>query len=505
MNRAAPPTTMRRTIVAALIAATLGVGGWWLPQLRRAFIRAVTTFDAIPSAAIPLPAGSGPALDRAPRTRVILIDGLARDTAIALPTWSALCARGTALDIDVGFPTVSLPVEVALWTGLTQQQSGVVYRSGRPIVPPLVSPAIPPQVPGSVAIAESYGYIVRSLGFQHVEPAADPARPAKDVDPEAWAASWQARAQEHVAGPSPLVFVHVLRVDTAGHKHGIGAEYAQRAAEADAILGSLHASASDARWFLLSDHGHLSGGGHGGEERSVRTVQGCIVGPGIGVTRGGPVHLVDVARALADSTGVSLAVTARGRPLAAALAAPLGPDQAVPATPLAAGALAIFLVVAGLALSTFGVRRWWLVPWWFVVAIATFLVVRGVPTLSTPMIYKPEGRDMYLTWLPALLVATVTSAAGARRLGCVRTVIAQLAVPLAACAAAITACGAWPTLAGAEVAPVVPRFTAWASPLILVAAHGLWAVALGVLASVVPRRSDRSSPPAPPRSAHEGG
>ncbi len=37
----------------------------------------------------------------------------------------------------------------------------------------------------------------------------------------------------------------------------------------------------DARWFLLSDHGHLPAGGHGGEEPSVRQVEGCIAGPGI--------------------------------------------------------------------------------------------------------------------------------------------------------------------------------------------------------------------------------
>ena len=33
-----------------------------------------------------------------------------------------------------------------------------------------------------------------------------------------------------------------------------------------------------------------------------------------------------------------------------------------------------------------------------------------------------------------------------------------------------------------DVAPVVPGFTAWCSPLLLLAAHGSAAVALGVLA-----------------------
>ena len=56
----------------------------------------------------------------------MLIDGLAKATASTLPAWTALCKAGTAVDVEVGFPTVSLPVEVALWSGLTQQQTGVV-------------------------------------------------------------------------------------------------------------------------------------------------------------------------------------------------------------------------------------------------------------------------------------------------------------------------------------------------------------------------------------------
>src|SRR5690606_11490217 len=96
------------------------------------------------------------------------------------------CSRGLALRVDVGFPTVSLPVQVSLWTGLTQQQTGIVFRSDRPLVPPLAT-SIPAQVPGSRAVAESHGYIVRSIGFADAQPAAlDPAHPAKDADLDTW-------------------------------------------------------------------------------------------------------------------------------------------------------------------------------------------------------------------------------------------------------------------------------------------------------------------------------
>ena len=492
---------MRRKIAAVIGVAVLGALAWELPQLRRTLIFDITRLDAEPREPAPLPGGSGPGLTRVARTRVVLIDGLTAATAETLPAWSAVCKRGITMTVEVGFPTVSLPVEVSLWTGLTQQQTGVVSRSDRPIVPPLDRKGIPAQVAGSWAVAENHGWIVRSLGFAKVEPAADPQAPAKDADAKAWDAQWEAHALAAVSSPAPLAFVHILRVDTAGHAHGLGADYDRIAHEADTILGTLVAADPDARWFVLSDHGHLPRGGHGGEEHAIRHVQGCIAGPGIAVARGELVHVVDLARAIADSTGATLDPASRGRPMSAALASPLSPDQGVPRTPLGAGALAIFVLVAGLGAAAWGVRRWWLAPWWFVLACASLIVVRGVPTLSTGMIYRPEGRDMYLTWLPALALAFASTWFGLARMSLARVVIAQLAVPFAAAAAALTVSGAWPAVFGAEVAPVVPVFTAWISPLLLLAAHGAAAVALAIVVSVVrPGARASSAPPASDRS-----
>ena len=491
---------MRHWIASIVVIAVLGAIAWIVPDRRRAVIRAITTYDATPTDPAPLPGGSGPPLARAVHTRVVLIDGLTKQIASTLPRWSALCKTGTTLDIDVGFPTVSLPVEVALWTGLTQQQTGVVFRSNRPLEPPLGTQGIPAQVANSRAVAEYYGYIVRSLGFASAQPAADPKAAGKDLLPEEWKTQWEARALEAVKSDAPLVFVHLLRVDTAGHKHGIGVEYLKAATESDAIVGALIDADPSARWFLLSDHGHIATGGHGGQERDVRHVQGCIAGAGVPVATGGPVHVVDVARALAESVGATLDPASRGRPLSAAIASPLAPDQGVPPMGLAAGALAIFILVAGLALSSWGVRKWYLAPWWFVIAGALLIAIRGMPSLSTPMIYKPEGRDMYLAWLPALAVAMACTAVGVYRTPIARVVIAQLALPLAAVAACVTATGGWAALFGESVAPVVPYFTAWMSPLLLVAAHGSAAVALAVLATSVHRSFGRRAPAEPPRS-----
>jgi hypothetical protein len=494
-----------RARIEMLIAiVVLGAIAWFVPQSRRDLIKSAITYDAEAGEPAPLPTGSGPGLVPTPRTRVILVDGLAAKMAHMLPSWMQLCRRGLALQVDVGFPTVSLPVEAALWSGLTQQQSGIVYRSGVPLIPPLDRRAIPAQVPSATAVAEYYGWIVRSLGFPITEPAADPNDPAKDLDPKGWKTRWEAQAFAAVQGPSPLAFVHILRVDSAGHKAGMNAAYHQAAIQADEILGRLVAADPAARWFLLSDHGHRPEGGHGGEERDIRQVMSCIAGPGVAAGTAGLVHLVDISRAIADSTGATLPAESRGRPLSVAIASPLGADQAVPPIALADGVLAIFVVVVGLALSGLSIRRWWLAPLWFVIACAALVIVRGMPTLSTGMIYKPEGRDMYLTWLAALPVAAVCTYLGLGKTTLWRVLLAQLALPLAATCAALTASGAWPTMFGAEIAPVVPRYTAWSSPLLLIAAHGAAAVALGVLARLVRPAFDRFVRPAPPRSAPSG-
>lgn len=498
----------RARIASAIAVVALGTLALALPRLRRALIYDVVWWDAPPSEPAPLPPADGPGLSPTPRTRVVLIDGLRADTAAALPAWTGLCTRGLALRIDVGFPTVSLPVELALWSGLTQQQTGVVTRNGgdgRPLVPPLDRRGIPAQIAGSTAIAESHGWIVRSLGFARTEPAADPAHAAKDADAKAWDARWETAAHDAVVSDARLVFVHVLRVDVAGHNFGVGDKYVEAARGADAVLGRLVDADPAARWFVLSDHGHVAAGGHGGEEREVRQVAGCIAGPGIAVGHGELVHVVDVARAIADSTGATLDPDARGRPLVAALAAPLAPDQAVPPLALGHGAVALALLVAGLALSAWSVRRWWLAPWWFVVACAALYLVRGEPTLSMRMVYAPEGRDMYLTWLPALALALAATWIGLGRTTLGRVLVAQLALPACVTAAAISACGGWPAVFGAESSPTVPRFTAWLSALLLVLAHGAAAVALGVLARLVRQVFGRRAPPAPPRSEPAAG
>lgn len=505
---------MRAHIVAIAVSLVLLGLAVVAPGVRRHFIQDIITWDAAPTEPETLPGGTkGTGMSPAPRVRVVLIDGLGTEPAKKLSTWQSLCRQGIRMQVDVGFPTVSLPVEVSLWSGLTQQQTGIMFRSDRPLVPPLDRRGIPARVPNSIAIAEHHGYIVRSLGFAVAEPAAAERAPSRDKEPEAWATIWQTRALEAVASSSRLAFVHILRVDTWGHRTGgDSTEYATAAAESDAILAGLHAAAPDARWFLLSDHGHLPTGGHGGEDRELRHVEHCVVGPGIAPATATLVHLVDVSRMIADSLELTLDKRSPARPLSVALKTPLGPDDAVPGLPLVRAAIALFLLVLGVAATIWATgRRWWLAPLWFAVACALLVIVRGAPTMSMPMVYAKEDlanlfdggkRLMMRSWLVALPVGGVATWVGlARGVSFVRVLVAQLAVPAAALAAALTACGGWGPLFGADVSPMVPTYTALTLVLLVMVSQGAAAVSLAALARTVQQAFGRRRNSGTTRSA----
>lgn len=434
-------------------------------------------------------------MDPAPRVRVVLIDGLGAEVATELPNVDRLCREGLDLRVDNGFPTVSLPVQHVLWTGLTQAQSGVMYR-----IQPLPKPprgSLPSRVRDSVAVAESHAGIVHSFGFARAQP------PLEDVKVEAGDAPWRddgfvRAATEAVASHAPLAFVHVLRVDEAGHAHGAASSaYAEAARWADALLGELVRADVDpgTRWLVLSDHGHRSAGGHGGAEDSIRIVRACVFGnvPAVS-SRGRTLHLVDLHRMLAESLGVQPLPDCRGRSLERALQQPsLGATLPRPSWPRWMAALA--WIACGIAATAWAVGgRVGRLPWWLGVAYLGVLAVHGVPTLSNPMIYPPLGRDMMLCALPAAFVLAWTDAHARAGTQAMRRVVGHLALLVSATLATLTLCGGLEALLGLhERPPLVPLWTAHASLMLTLTALG------GVTAALVLLR-----PGAPPRRPRAG-
>jgi len=465
-----------RSVIALIVGALVAVGAY---QLRRHLITGffVRTSPALEHApALP----SRPAADLEPskRVRVVVIDGLGRRAADALPALSRWCDRGLDLVVDVGFPTVSLPVETVLWTGLTQEQAGIRYVLGR--LDPIPEAALPARVPNSFAISDRHPYLVHSFGFAESEPAGDKLTPEQAA---AWQGRFEAIATDAMASPRPLVFVHLGRVDVAGHRHGgASPEYATAADQADALADRLLAAAGpDARLFVLSDHGHLPGGGHAGIEDSIRLVRGCIVGPGI--ARGhGRAHLVDLAHSLFASLAVPPPPGAAGRPILEVASGRIALGSTLPTPPpwwrflLAAALLAVGTLVTGRL-----ARRWWSWPTWFVLAYLAVIAMRGWPSLSMPVIYPPQGRDLYVAGVPGLCVLAMVMARGWRSQPLWQLLVIQLALPGAAAAALFVLAGGIESLVHGTPA-LVPHYTAQLSVvLVLTYAGALVAVLAGLV------------------------
>ena len=494
---------MSRVAVRLGLAVLLLAAAYGLFQGRKQFIASFFAqgpggAPPPPLAAPPPPAGAAAGPGPAPRVRVALLDGVDRVTADRLPSYRALCQRGLALTVDVGFPTVSLPVQAVLWTGLTQQQSGIEFVQARIDPPPPGS--LPAQVPGSAAVSDTHPFISGSFGFARTWP---PLETAKE-DLAVWKATgFPLVARAQVAGAAPLVFVHVVAPDSAGHGHGRDApEFAAAAAAADRLLGDLLAldravHGEGSRWLVLADHGHRGPGGHGGAERDIRLVRACLAGAGVTAPAGQPpdppplVHLVDLSRALADSLGLAPAADSTGRPLGTALAAGSPAGATLPRPGALRWAIAGALLLAAVIGSWLAAGwRAWRLPWWWALAYVSVVSLETVPTLSTPMIYRPLGQTMYMAALPGLLLLAIVAGAAVRQTGPVRVALSQLLLPAAGAAAALVLCWRTP--------PLMPVWTAHLSLFLVLLFTGAAVVALAVLASLVPFASDRGSRPGSP-------
>jgi hypothetical protein len=417
----------RTALIVGLVGASFGLG-----ELRRGFIRRFFTDGAVPEdRPIWTTSTLGEGLKPVARVRVVLLDGLSSTVADLMPSLTGICQSGQELRVDVGFPTVSLPVQASLWTGLTQQQTGLQYHIGRLKAPP--RGAMPPQV-DSIAVAESHPEIVHSFGFRSTLP---PDEPVTD----AWRETgFAAAALAAIRSPAQLAFIHVLRIDEAGHAQGgASPEYAAAAKWSDDFLGTLWAALpadEQTVWIVLSDHGHRAAGGHGGAEPNIRLVRACVSGGKLQPTKQHLIHLIDLSRALADVLDIHLHTSATGRPWHVALAEPAR-GATLPRPGPTRWLLASVIALAGsLSLRTgpgqhvpWSIRfRWlggvlagprWLGPalglGWLLIAALGVALHCGWPTLSNPAIYPPLGLDLLQGSVPGLLLLVTLATLAMRR------------------------------------------------------------------------------------------
>ncbi|MGA7203497.1 MAG: alkaline phosphatase family protein [Specibacter sp.] len=241
---------------------------------------------------------------RKPHVLVVGVDGIRYDSLVAAttPVIDALASGGVLLPVRVHEKnyTVSGPVWSTVATGVYMDRHRMV---GNSVHPPEMAgfpdftarvresrPELETMIAASwfpLASEVECGPIFSSLGW------------VNDVDPEREnnSKSWQ-QADDEVADYAAtrlstedlaVSFVYFGEGDVEAHNHGTGPGYTACIERCDARLGRLlnaietRPTRADEDWcvIVVTDHGHLDQGGHGGESDEERTAWMVASGTGL--------------------------------------------------------------------------------------------------------------------------------------------------------------------------------------------------------------------------------
>jgi hypothetical protein len=122
------------------------------------------------------------------------------------------------------------------------------------------------------------------------------------------------------SGEYGLVLIHLDQLDYAGHYEGgpRHPSWDEAASRTDALLAEIAARLDFTQDTLLvvSDHGHIDAGGHGGQDPLALLEPFILTGAGVRPGQYEDVQMVDVAPTAALLLGASLPASTQGRPLA---------------------------------------------------------------------------------------------------------------------------------------------------------------------------------------------
>jgi hypothetical protein len=290
----------------ALVGAPLYVFAFYLPRFITADTALAGRAGSRSNLGITAPPG---------RMVVVIVDGLGYDVGLATPGLDGLRKRGVVRPLEVPFPSYTSPALVAFMTGLAPRDSGV--RLNGPAAPAIARL----DSLSAVASDAKRRFIVYDDGW---EPLAELMAAPEDrvVHGELATAfsPWLERGfRVPASAQGDVTIVYFLDVDTEGHEHGADSPEYAAAVERATIAVNRHAAHLDAardRLVVLSDHGHLADGGHGGEEPNMRRAFFMAVGPEIvGGAELDSRPIEDVAPTLAMLAGLSPPATNLGRPM----------------------------------------------------------------------------------------------------------------------------------------------------------------------------------------------
>jgi hypothetical protein len=290
--------------------------GWWL----RARSGSLLHFHSpLRAASLPPASPVGPAQTR--RLVIVVIDGLRYDTSLkaeVMPTLAALRARGAHAEMSSLPPTPSQTGYTTLLTGAQPEISGAhlfnaPYEKIRPI-----------EVETLFTTAHRAGLRTAISAYYFFE---------KLIPPGERDSSFFTPGEDHVAdeevmeaalpwleaGDQALVWIHLDQVDYAGDHEGgpLNPSWNEAATRADAMVARVleRLDLMHDTLLVVSDHGQIDRGGHGGHEMLARREPFIAAGAGIRPGACGRVEMIDVAPTAAALLGVGIPSAAQGRVL----------------------------------------------------------------------------------------------------------------------------------------------------------------------------------------------
>ena len=302
------------------IALIVGAYYWATGMMDSIFAFRSPLKDTPPAAGLPAAPGTSK------RVVFVLIDALRLDTsmdAAVMPALNSLRAQGASAVMHSRPPSFSQPGYTTLLTGAWPE-----INDGPPIN--LETDEIPTFTQDDLfSAARRAGLKTAISGYEWFEKLV----PQAAVDASFYTPGEDAAADRAVVdaalpwlrdGSYGLILIHIDQVDYAGHHEGGPRDprWNEAAARADALLAEIAGEMNPGEDTLLvvSDHGQIERGGHGGNEAITLVEPFVLAGAGVKPGTYAEMQMVDVAPTLAVLLGTNLPASGEGRPLLEMLA-----------------------------------------------------------------------------------------------------------------------------------------------------------------------------------------
>ena len=268
------------------------------------------------------PPQAGPAVSQ-PVSRqvvVVLIDGLRLDTSLdesVMPTLASLRKVGASAVMHSRAPSYSAPSYSVIFTGAWQDLSdGPAFNLEYADIPVWTQDNLFSAVSraGGTSAISAYNWFEKlvpqdTLSASYYTPGEDNAADRAVVDA---ALPWIA------AGNTQFILVHIDQVDYAGHHEG-GARsenWQASAKRSDDLLAEIveKMDLSQDTLLVISDHGHILMGGHGGGDPDVLLQPFVLAGKGVMPGEYADLQMVDIAPTLSLLLGTNIPASSQGQP-----------------------------------------------------------------------------------------------------------------------------------------------------------------------------------------------